>query len=122
MYTVKDNAKYNRILDCWCAKETTLMLKSLRQVLYKERDEINEDVVVGGGSWFLLELTDGVDERYVEMRIEKEAEMGENSLNVNMIYKYFKTVFYVDKKEWSELFKCGIVKLKGLYNIVCVSC
>ena len=65
MYMVKNSAKYNRILDSWCVRETTLSLKSLKQVLYKEGDKIYEDVIDGGRAWFLLELTDGINDCYV---------------------------------------------------------
>ena len=79
-----------KILDKWYVKESVSMLKSVKQVLYKEA------VANLNYAWFLLELTDGFDECYVEMQIENEGVMGHNVLNVKTIYEYSNTLMYVD--------------------------
>lgn len=121
MYAVENYSNNNMILDSWCSKDTILKLKSVNQVLYSD-GKIHEDIERCGNAWFLLELTDGSTIAYVELQINKTTEMDNNSLKVDTIYDYFKTINYVDKLEWDDFFKCRVVKQKNCHYLMCISC
>ena len=90
--------------------------------MFHDGREVKENIIDDKDVWFLLELTDGIHYAFVEIQIDKETEMGSNVMNVKTIYKYFKTIMYVDKREWNEFFKCGILKRSNNYYLTCDDC
>ena len=112
-----------KVLDKWCEKKSRLTLMDLKQIYFNDGKDIKEDYCdLNNYAWFIMQLTDGDVMAYVEIQIKITDVLGDNIIDVETIYEYFKTLMYVDKSEWKDFFKCGVIKEKGIYHLICYEC
>ena len=101
---------------------THLKLLDVVQILYNDGRKIHEDICSRNVAWFLFTLTNSDLLCHLELQIDKNAKMIDNIMGVETVNEYLKMLMYVDKSEWNDFFKCGVVKDKESFYLQCFNC